>query len=38
MDTSQIRNNEPFSKVQIIAFIKEEVFQQRKVTANKNDA
>lgn len=37
MDTSHIRNNEPFSEVQIIAFIKEEVFQQRKVTDNKND-
>ena len=25
-DTSQIRTNEPFSKMQVIAFIKEEVF------------
>lgn len=31
MDTSQIGNNEPFSKVQITAFIKEEVLEQRKV-------
>lgn len=26
MDISQLKNNEPFTKVQIIAFIKEEVF------------